>query len=149
MNEILLYKWGIDHGVFFKGGKNRSQGYQGPTEAELAARRAEERANLKQDMKLARLQALEDQRLQAESDMEAVTAAKLEEARLIAEREKKEEMVGDESEAQADSNITQQADILSTGDRYGDTSNRPGGTRPTSKYKKKVTTASNKKPGVN
>ena len=130
MNYMMMYKWGIEHGILFKGGKGSGAagGYQGPSEAELAARRAEDRAENDRLRKQARLEALDDERKRAEADKLSAAAAKAEEDRLLAERESREEMVGDEAAGQAEIDAQAQADIMRTGERYGDES-RPAGTR--------------------
>ena len=120
MNNIMLYKWGIEHGVLFKGGKGSSAGYSGPSEAQLAARRAEERAENDRLRKQARLEALDDERRRREQDKLTAAAAKLEQDKLIAEREKREEMIGDEAAGQdAYQPTTDTTDVASTTERYG------------------------------
>jgi hypothetical protein len=119
MNNIELYKWGIEHGILFKGGKSAGAGYQGPSESDLAARRAEERAENNRLRQLARLEQLDDQRRAAEEDKLTAGLAKKEQDKLIAERESKEEMVGDESAGQAEVDSENTADIMRTGERYG------------------------------
>ena len=119
--------------------KGSGGGYQGPTESELAARRAEERAEAARQRREARLEALEDARRQQERDEAAANKAKMDEAEALAAREAKEEMVGQEAEGQEAQDTAQQQDIMGSGDRYGQEA-RPGATkeqRPTGKPKKK------------
>tara|TARA_R100000152_G_C6782215_1_gene219089 strand:+ start:14736 stop:15137 length:402 start_codon:yes stop_codon:yes gene_type:complete len=124
--------------------KGAGAGYQGPSEAELAARRAEERAEAARQRREARLNALEDARRQQEADEAAASKKAMDEAEALAAREKREEMVGQESEAQTTADLKQQQDIMGVDQRYG-AETRPGGgaeARPMDKKKR------TKKPGT-
>jgi membrane protein involved in colicin uptake len=127
-------------------GKSSGGGYQGPTESQLAARRAEERAEAARQRREARLEALEDARRQQERDEAAANKAKLDEAEALAAREAKEEMVGMEAEGQEEQDMGQQQDIMGSGDRYGKEA-RPGATkeqRPTKPKKRPGTSGGGK-----
>ena len=77
-----------------KGGGG-GQSYTGPDEADLAARRAVERAEAAKQRQQLRREALEDARRQQEADEKAQAAAKAQEAEELAAREAREEMVGE------------------------------------------------------